>query len=40
VCVYRGVATLKLAVQAGFRAVQTAGFYLNTGFDYRSVSDQ
>ena len=40
VCVYRGVPTLKLAVQAGFRAVQTAGFYLNTGFDYRSVSDQ
>ena len=38
VCVYRGVPTLKLAVQAGFRAVQTAGFYLNTGFDYRSVS--
>jgi len=34
VCVYRGVATLAAAVKAGFRAVQTAGFYLNTGFDY------
>ena len=33
-CVYRGESTLKLAVQAGFIAVQTAGFYLNTGFDY------
>ena len=36
VCVYRGVATLKAAVKAGFRGVQTAGFYLNTGFDYSS----
>eukprot|EP01052_Picozoa_sp_SAG31_P072734 SAG31_NODE_31727_length_365_cov_0.578947_1_plen_86_part_01 len=33
VCVYRGEATLAAAVKAGFRAVQTAGFYLNTKVD-------